>query len=48
MHRRGGWEIWEQKMMELTNSPYHSCQAVTWAKSIAMGDRLDSNNPFAW
>ena len=35
-------------MMGLKNSPYHSCKAVTWAKCIAMGDRLDSNNPFVW
>ena len=35
-------------MMGLTDSPYHVCQAVPWAKCIAIGDRLDSNNPFAW
>ena len=35
-------------MMGIADSPYHVCQAVTWAKYIAMGDRLDSNNPFAW
>ena len=34
--------------MGLTDSPYHACQAVKWAKCIAMGDRLDSNNPFVW
>ena len=34
--------------MGLTDPPYHACQAVTWAKCIAMGDRLDSNNNFAW
>ena len=34
--------------MVLTDSQYHACQAVTWAKGIAMGDSIDSNNPFAW
>ena len=34
-------------MIVLTDSPYHACQAVTWDKCIAMGDRLDSNNPFS-
>ena len=34
--------------MGLKVSPYHACKAVTWAKCISMGDRLDSNNPFAW
>ena len=47
-HRSGGWEMWELKMMGLTDSPYHACQAVTWAKCISTGDRLDPNNPFAW
>ena len=40
--------MWERKMMGPTESPYHACQAVTWAKSISMGDRLESNNHFAW
>ena len=35
-------------MMGITDSPYHACQAVTWNKYIAMGEQLDSNNPFAW
>ena len=35
-------------MMGLTDSPYHAYMAVSWARCIAMGDRLDSNNPFAW
>ena len=34
--------------MGLTDSSYHTFQAVTWSKCIAMGDRLDSNNPFSW
>ena len=34
--------------MGITGSPYHACQVVTWAKSIAMGDRINQNNPFAW
>ena len=40
--------MWERKIMGLTDSPYHSCQAVTWANCIAIRDRLNSNNPFAW
>ena len=47
-HRSGGWEMWELKMMGLTDLPYHACQAVTWANCIAMGDRLHSNNTFTW
>ena len=35
-------------MMWIIYSPYHACQVVTWGKCIAMGDRLYSNNPFAW
>ena len=34
--------------MGLTYSPYHACQAVTWDKSIAMGNRLELKNNFAW
>ena len=34
--------------MGLIDSPYHSCQAVTWDKCIPIGDRLNRNNPFAW
>ena len=33
-------------MMGLTELPYHACQAVTWAKCIDMGYRLESNNDF--
>ena len=40
--------MWEQNIMGLTDSSYHEFQAVTWSKCIAMGDRLDSNNPFSW
>ena len=36
------------RMMGLTYSPYRAWQAVTWAKCIAMGERLKSNNPSAW
>ena len=35
-------------MMGITGFPYHACQEVTGDKSIALGDWLDSNNPFAW
>ena len=31
-HRSGVWEKWDQKMMGITDSPYHAYQAVTWAK----------------
>ena len=31
--------------MGLTDSPYNSCQEVTWHKSVAMGDMLILNNP---
>ena len=34
-------------MMDLKDSPYHTCQAVTWDKCISMGDRLYLDNPFA-
>ena len=47
-HRIGGLERWERNIMGLTDSPYHACQAVTWAKGIVMGDSIDSNNTFAW
>ena len=40
--------MWDRDIMGLTDFPYHACQAVTWAKCIAMGDLLDPNNPFAW
>ena len=35
-HRSGGWEMWERKMMGLTESHYHTCQTLTWAKRIDM------------
>ena len=35
-------------MMGLTDSTYHACQTVKWDKSIAMGDRIDLNNPISW
>ena len=34
--RSGGWEMWERKMMGLTDSPYHACKAVTWEKCRVM------------
>ena len=34
--------------MGLTYSPYHACQVVTWAKSVALGDKQSLNNPFGW
>ena len=40
--------MWERKMMEIIYSPYHACQAVTWAKCISMVYQLDPNKPFAW
>ena len=44
-HRSRGWKFWEWKMMGLTDFPYHTGQSLMWKKGIAMGDRLDSNNP---
>ena len=35
-------------MMGLTNFPYQACQAVTWAKDMALGNRQDQENPFEW
>ena len=35
-------------MMRLTDSPYHYCQVVTWAKTIAIEDSKDSIIPFIW
>ena len=32
--------------MGLTYSPYHVCQALTWAKSVELGNRWIINNPF--
>ena len=32
------WKRWENKMMELMDMPYHSCQAVTNAREVAIGD----------
>ena len=34
--------------MGITDSPYHPCQAVTWAKSIVLRDRRESDNTFSW
>ena len=31
-------------MMGLTDSPYHGCQAVTWYKSLALGDVQNLKN----
>ena len=37
--RMGGWGIWERNMMGMTNSLYHTCQAVTWSKELALENR---------
>ena len=42
----GGWEIWESKMMELTELPYNASQAVTLYKILALGDIQSLKNPF--
>ena len=34
--------------MGLTNSPYHECQDVTWAKGIALGGIHNLRNIFVW
>ena len=34
--------------MGFTDCPYHACQEVTWDKTIAIGNRRDSMNPFRW
>ena len=47
-NRLGGWEMWERNTMGLMDSPYHAYQAVTYAKSISLGDRRDSDDPFSW
>ena len=44
----GGWEGWDRKIMGLIYSTYYVCQVVTWAKSVALGDRKSLNNPFGW
>lgn len=31
-------------MMGLTDWPYHACQAVTWAKIVALGDIRNLKN----
>ena len=36
--RPGGWEIWERKIMGLTDLPYHVCQAVMWDRGVALGE----------
>ena len=43
-----GWERWERKIMGLTNSPYHTCQEVTWSKTIVLGYRRESSDTFIW
>ena len=35
-------------MMYLTDFPYQSCQAATWAKDLDMGNIKDKKNPFKW
>ena len=47
-NRLGGWEMWERNTMGLMDSPYHAYQAVTYAKSIYLGDRRDYDDPFSW
>ena len=32
-HRSGYWEMWERKIIRLTDSTYHAFQAVTWDNS---------------
>ena len=34
--------------MGFTNSPYHACKAVTWAKELDLGNRKDKENSFKW
>ena len=34
--------------MGLTDFPYHTCQAVTWSKKLALGNIKDKKNPFKW
>ena len=44
----GGWEIWESKMMGLTELHYNACRAITWYKIVALGDMQSLNNTFGW
>ena len=44
----GRWERWYRKMMGLTDSPYHACQAITWSKITSLGNRRETINPFKW
>ena len=32
--------------MELTDSPFHACQAVKWDKSIVLGNRQNIKESF--
>ena len=40
--------MWDKKMMGIIDSTFHVCQSVTWDKYIAMGDKFNPNNLFAW
>lgn len=42
------WERWARCAMGLRTSPYQAIQAMTWAKEIILGDRLDQENVFRW
>ena len=35
-------------MMGMTDYPYYSCQAVTWANELALVNRRDKKNLFKW
>ena len=35
----GRVEIWERKMMRLTDLPHCASQAVTWANELALGNK---------
>ena len=35
-------------MMGLTESHYNACRAVTWYKSVALGDMQSLKNNFGW
>ena len=35
-------------MTGLTDFPYHACQAVPWAKELALVNRQDKKNVFKW
>ena len=38
-YRPGGWEIWERKIMGLTDSTYHAFQVMTRSKGLFWGYR---------